>query len=143
MFPGASVRTFWLQGLRFPSAAFLSELPRAQERKLQVQGMSPLLGSEHPGLCTCACRPEGCVPSPNPGEVPAQIQPSGCGSTAPPPTCSSWEEVSGAVGKEKVFLGTPGWAQSVEHRFLISAQVMISGSWDRAPLRAPHSTWSA
>ena len=33
-------------------------------------------------------------------------------------------------------------AQSVKHRLLVSARVVISGSWDQALCWAPQSTWS-
>ena len=39
-------------------------------------------------------------------------------------------------------VGVPGWLSRLSDWLLISVQVMILGSWDRAQRRAPHSVGS-
>jgi len=50
--------------------------------------------------------------------------------------------ITGHPHAKKMNLGAPGWLSWLGIRFLISAQVMISGSWDRVPHRAPCSVGS-
>ena len=42
----------------------------------------------------------------------------------------------------KFYIGAPGWLSCLSGQLLISAQVMISGSWDQAPYGGPHWMWS-
>ena len=42
----------------------------------------------------------------------------------------------------EVLFGAPGWLSWISIRLLISAQVIISGSWDLALCQAPHSARS-